>query len=69
MVEPGPELRRRIGAEAAAGGVHMAGTVVKAASSRCEPGLWDLHLFAIASSARARYGSSAAADQPWPQSS
>ena len=48
MVEPGPELRRRIGAEAAAGGVHMAGTVVKAASSRCEPGLWDLHLFAIA---------------------
>jgi choline dehydrogenase len=48
MVEPGPELRRRVAAEAAAGGVHMAGTVVKAASSRCAPGLWDLHLFAIA---------------------
>lgn len=48
MVEPGAELRRRVGAEAAAGGVHMAGTVVKAASSHCEPGVWDLHLFAIA---------------------
>ena len=48
MVDPGPELRRRVAAEAAAGGVHMAGTVVKAASSRCEPGLWDLHLFAVA---------------------
>jgi choline dehydrogenase len=48
MIEPGPELRRRVNAEIAAGGVHMAGTVVKAASSRCEPGLWDLHLFAIA---------------------
>jgi len=48
MVEPGPELRRRVGAEVAAGGVYMAGTVVKAASGHCEPGLWDLHLFAIA---------------------
>ena len=48
MVDPGAELRRRVDEEAAAGGVHMAGTVVKAASSRCEPGLWDLHLFAIA---------------------
>lgn len=48
MIEPGPEVRRRVGDEAAGGGVHMAGTVVKTASSRCEPGLWDLHLFAVA---------------------
>ena len=48
MVEPGRELRRRVAAEIAAGGVNMAGTVVKAASSRCEPGLWDLHLFSVA---------------------
>jgi choline dehydrogenase len=48
MIHPGPELARRIATEASHGGVHMAGTVVKATSSRCEPGLWDLHLFAIA---------------------
>ena len=48
MIDPGAELRRRVETEAAAGGVHMAGTVVKAASSLCEHGLWDLHLFAIA---------------------
>jgi choline dehydrogenase len=47
MVDPGPELARRIAAEAAGPGVHMGGTLVKAASELCEPGMWDMHLFAV----------------------
>ncbi len=47
MVDPGPELARRIAAEAAGSGVHMGGTLVKAASGLCEPGTWDMHLFAV----------------------
>lgn len=45
-VEPGPKLAAMIHA-AAAGGVHAVGTIAKAASSLCEDGVWDLHLFTI----------------------
>jgi choline dehydrogenase len=47
LLDPGPELGARIAAEAERGSVPMAGTIVKAASERCEPGLWDMHLAAI----------------------
>jgi choline dehydrogenase-like flavoprotein len=56
MIDPGPDLRRRVDAEAAAGGVHMAGTVIKAESSLCDPGLWDIHLFAVAWAVRDEHG-------------
>jgi choline dehydrogenase len=47
MLTPGPGLADAIAAEHASGGVPAAGTIVKAASPLCEPGLWDLHLMAI----------------------
>ena len=46
-VEPGPKLAAMIHADAHAGGVHAVGTIAKAASSLCEDGVWDLHLFTI----------------------
>jgi choline dehydrogenase len=46
-VEPGPELAAAIHADATSGGVHAVGTIAKAASSLCEDGVWDLHLFTI----------------------
>jgi choline dehydrogenase len=47
VVEPGAEMAAAIAEEAAGEGVHVGGTLVKAASSRCPEGLWDLHLFTI----------------------
>jgi choline dehydrogenase len=46
-VEPGPKLAAMIHAEHVADGVHAVGTVAKAASSLCEDGVWDLHLYTI----------------------
>ena len=47
LLDPGAELAGRIANEAGRGSVPMGGTIVKAASELCEPGLWDMHLAAI----------------------
>jgi choline dehydrogenase len=46
-VDPGAALAAAIAEEAAADGVHAAGTVAKASSSLCDDGSWDTHVFTI----------------------